>query len=113
MTSVGEILRTERTNQGLEVTEIASKLCIKERYVCAMEQDELNDLPNVFFYKSFVRQYAAIVGLDYARLQTHVEALVPREEAPAPPPPVSRLAATLRACARFLHLAEPGAPQLQ
>jgi cytoskeletal protein RodZ len=86
MASVGEILRTQRKNQGFEVTEIAAALCITSSYVCSIENDEFKNLPGIFFYKSFVKQYAAIVGVDHDVLRPCVEALVTPEEAPAPRP---------------------------
>ncbi len=68
MTSVGEMLRTERETQGREIAEIAEELCITQRYLRAIEQDDLGGLPGNFFYKSFVKQYAAILGVDEKRL---------------------------------------------
>jgi hypothetical protein len=93
MTSVGEILRTQRKTQGREVDEIAAHLCIVSGYVRSIERDDLKDLPGVFFYKSFVKQYAAAVGLDYTQLQSGVEALTALEEPPALPYPASQPAA--------------------
>jgi cytoskeletal protein RodZ len=75
MNSVGNILRTERERQGREVAEIAEALCITQRYLRAIEQDDLKSLPGTFFYKSFVKQYAAILGIDDASLQPGVSAL--------------------------------------
>jgi cytoskeletal protein RodZ len=63
MTSVGEILRRERLAQGREMSEIAEDLCITKRYLRAIEEDDLKSLPGIFFYKSFVKQYASLLGL--------------------------------------------------
>ncbi|HML17510.1 MAG TPA: RodZ domain-containing protein [Bryobacteraceae bacterium] len=85
MTSVGSILRTERERQGRDVADIADSLCITPRYVRAIEQDDFESLPGSFFYKSFVKQYAAILGVDAARLQPGIEALTsPVEPLPLP-----------------------------
>lgn len=84
MNSVGSILRAERERQGRETAEIAEELCITRRYLRAIEQDDLKSLPGSFFYKSFVKQYAAILGIDEKSLQPGVEALVAVEESPAP-----------------------------
>src|SRR5579864_5806159 len=75
MNSVGAILRTERERQSRATAEIAEELCITQRYLRAIEQDDLKSLPGTFFYKSFVRQYAAIVGIDPTSLQPGVDAL--------------------------------------
>lgn len=63
MTSVGEILRSAREGQGRTAAEIAEELCITQRYLNALEKDDLNSLPGTFFYKSFARQYAALLGI--------------------------------------------------
>jgi len=75
MNSVGTILRTERERQGRDTAEIAAELCITQRYVRAIEQDDLQNLPGSFFYKSFVKQYAAVLGVDEAPLQPGISAL--------------------------------------
>src|SRR5262249_49734123 len=75
MNSVGALLRTERERQGREMAEIAAELCITQRYLRAIEQDDLKSLPGSFFYKSFVKQYAAILGVDEKSIHQGVEAL--------------------------------------
>jgi cytoskeletal protein RodZ len=73
MTSVGEILRRERQAQGREMSEIAEDLCITQRYLRALEEDDLKSLPGTFFYKSFVKQYASLLGLDETKLPLTIE----------------------------------------
>ena len=85
MTSVGEILRRERQAQGREVPEIAEDLCITQRYLRAIEEDDIKSLPGTFFYKSFVKQYASLLGLDEEKLLTGVDELTASEE-PLPLP---------------------------
>jgi cytoskeletal protein RodZ len=85
MTSVGEILRRERQAQGREMSEIAEDLCITQRYLRALEEDDIKSLPGTFFYKSFVKQYAALLNLDEGKLQAGVDALTASEE-PLPLP---------------------------
>jgi len=76
MNSVGAILRTERERQGRATAEIAEELCITQRYLRAIEQDDLQSLPGSFFYKSFVKQYANVLGLDEKPLQAGINAIV-------------------------------------
>jgi cytoskeleton protein RodZ len=85
MTSVGEILRRERQAQGREMPEIAEDLCITQRYLRAIEEDDIKSLPGTFFYKSFVKQYAALLNLDEEKLLAGVEELTASEE-PLPLP---------------------------
>jgi transcriptional regulator with XRE-family HTH domain len=85
MTSVGNLLKTERERQGRKLAEIAEELCITQRYLRSIEQDDLKSLPGSFFYKSFVRQYAAVLGVDDALLRAGIEALTATLE-PVPLP---------------------------
>src|ERR1700691_4431176 len=95
MNSVGAILRTERERQGRETAEIAEELCITQSYLRAIEKDDLKSLPGSFFYKSFVKQYAAILGIEEKSLQPGVEALVSAEEAIVVAEAETRYASTL------------------
>src|SRR5258706_7033264 len=102
MTSVGTQLRIAREDQQRSLAEIAEDLCITQRYLRAIEEDDLASLPGVFFYKSFVRQYASILGMDPKQLQPGIEALCPstvdRVEAvvPARPRPTYSLTQPIR-----------------
>src|SRR5262249_11042325 len=75
MTSVGNVLKTERERQGRQLAEIAEELCITQRYLRSIEQDDLKNLPGSFFYKSFVKQYAAVLGVDETLIRAGVETL--------------------------------------
>jgi cytoskeleton protein RodZ len=85
MTSVGVVLRSAREKQGREMAEIAEGLCITQRYLRAIEQDDLKSLPGVFFYKSFVRQYAATLGVPDGDIQPALDSLVRSQPEPALP----------------------------
>ena len=82
MTSVGSILRSAREKQGREIAEIAEGLCITPRYLRAIEDDDLRSLPGTFFYKSFVKQYAATLGVPEQLLQPGVDSLAQEKEEP-------------------------------
>jgi cytoskeleton protein RodZ len=64
MTSVGEKLHCERIRQGIGLVALASDLKINPKYLEAIEAGSAADLPGAFFYRSFVRQYAAALGMD-------------------------------------------------
>src|SRR5215469_8577554 len=85
MNSVGAILKTERERQNLDLADLAEHLCVTQRYIRAIEQDDLNSLPGTFFYRSFVKQYAALVGVDETLLQPGVDALTGNVEPPPLP----------------------------
>jgi cytoskeleton protein RodZ len=64
MMSVGETLRRERLRQKVELAQVAQELKISSRMLEAIESDEYDKLPGGVFAKSFVRQYASLLGLD-------------------------------------------------
>src|SRR5437762_1831427 len=101
MTSVGRQLRSAREEQKRSLAEIAEDLCITQRYLRAIEEDDLASLPGIFFYKSFVKQYASILGFDRAQLQAALEALCPSpvepvNVTPVRPPPTYNLTQPIR-----------------
>jgi cytoskeleton protein RodZ len=83
MISVGNLLRSAREKQHRSVEQIADELCLLPRYLYAIEADDLPSLPGVFFYKSFVKQYARTLGMDPARLQSSLEEICSGQGAPA------------------------------
>src|SRR5579872_3135863 len=85
MTSVGSILRKERESQGREIAEIAGELCITQRYLHAIEQDDTDGVPGLFFYKNFARQYAAILGIDEGLIRPALDAVKAPEDVPPGP----------------------------
>lgn len=85
MTSVGSILRKERESQGRTIAEIAAELCITQRYLHAIEEDDTAGVPGLFFYKNFARQYAGILGIDERLILPALDALRGPEDAPPGP----------------------------
>lgn len=85
MASVGEILRSAREKQGRGIAEVAEELCITQRYLRALEEGDVAALPGIFFYKSFIRQYAQLLGIDEKLIQQGLEAVTNPLEAPVPP----------------------------
>jgi transcriptional regulator with XRE-family HTH domain len=68
MASIGDMLREAREAQGRSVADLASELCITEHYLHALERDDIQSLPGLFFYQSFARQYAAMLGLERSQV---------------------------------------------
>ena len=87
MTSVGSILREQRESQGRAIAEIAEELCITQRYLRAIEEDDLTGVPGLFFFKNFARQYAALLRVDQARIRPALDALVEPDD-PQPRPEI-------------------------
>ena len=68
MTSIGETLRRERVRQGFDVASIATRTKIGLHLIEAIEADQFDRLPGGVFARSFVRQYARLLGLDEEEL---------------------------------------------
>jgi cytoskeletal protein RodZ len=75
MIGVGEKLRRERERQGLDLEAIEKSTRIRARYLAAIEQNRMDEIPGRFFYKSFVRQYAAVLGLTPSEYEGELESL--------------------------------------
>jgi cytoskeleton protein RodZ len=61
---VGEALREARITLGASVEDMAERLRINRRYIHALEEGRLKDLPGPAYAVGFVRSYAAALGLD-------------------------------------------------
>lgn len=65
---VGTILRNERVKKGLEIEEVAKKLCIRSGYLEAIESGNYNALPQMPYSAGFVSSYAKLLGLNHTRI---------------------------------------------
>jgi cytoskeleton protein RodZ len=84
MTPIGEALRRERLRRNLDLEQISRELKIAPRFLEAIEQEKFDRLPGHVFAKSFVRQYAGLLGLDAEELAAEVQRqFEPPPEAPA------------------------------
>jgi cytoskeleton protein RodZ len=72
MTSIGEALRSERMRRNLELEQISRELKIPQRLLSAIENDKFDQLRGAVFAKSFVRQYAGLLGLDAEEMAARV-----------------------------------------
>lgn len=61
---VGEELREARLTLGASVEDMAERLKINRRYIHALEEGRVKDLPGAAYAVGFVRSYAAALGLD-------------------------------------------------
>ncbi len=61
---VGEDLREARLTLGASVDDMAERLRINRRYIHALEEGRVRDLPGNAYAVGFVRSYAAALGLD-------------------------------------------------
>jgi cytoskeleton protein RodZ len=84
MTAIGETLRRERLRRNLDLQQISQELKISPRFLDAIEAEQFNKLPGGVFAKSFVRQYARLMGLDEEEMAAEVQRIL--EPAPEPVP---------------------------
>jgi len=93
MTSIGDTLRRERIKRRLDLEGVSRELKISPRLLEAIEDERFDRLPGGVFAKSFVRQYARMLGLDeeeiVGELQRMLEPLplFPEEEPELPESP--------------------------
>ena len=83
MTSIGETLRRERMKRKLGLEGISKELKISARLLEAIENERFDKLPGGVFAKSFVRQYARLLGLDEEEIAAELRRILDPQ---APPP---------------------------
>lgn len=69
-TYIGERLKNARTQQGHTLDDLQQLTKIQKRYLIAIEENRLEDLPGDFFVNAFIRQYADVVGVSLEGQQT-------------------------------------------
>jgi len=78
MASIGETLRRERQRRNMNLDQVSRELKISSRFLQAIEEENFEVLPAGVFAKSFVRQYARMLGLDEDEAANEVQrALMP------------------------------------
>ncbi|HEV7457988.1 MAG TPA: RodZ domain-containing protein [Roseococcus sp.] len=63
-TRVGEELRDARLALGWDIQDVATQLRIRRVYLVALEEGRIGDLPSPAYAIGFIRNYAALLGLD-------------------------------------------------
>ena len=97
MNHLGERLRQQRLAMGVSLQHISEKTRIGSRYLEALEAGEFKQLPGAIFARSFVRQYAEIVGIDASGLESELQQIFPSEDLfpSLEPPPAGTLKTNL------------------
>jgi cytoskeleton protein RodZ len=85
MFTVCEVLQRARLDQGIDLATVAARTKIKAKYLQAIEADDRKSLPGGFFYKSFVHQYAKLLGVDTEAIDAEIDrVLSPDASLPLP-----------------------------
>jgi len=61
---IGQLLRHAREELRFSVAQVSQQLHIRPRYVEALEQGKLKDLPGLTYTKGYLQAYALFLGLD-------------------------------------------------
>ncbi len=85
MQSVGQKLRHVREAQGRTLEQVNSTTRISLKNLRAIEADQIAVIGSAFLYRSFVRQFAQDLKLDYADLETATQESAGRIPAPRMP----------------------------
>ena len=59
---IGESLHRYRVEQNITLEDVAAKTLIAKRVLVALEKGNLQDLPEPFYIKAFIRKYARAIG---------------------------------------------------
>ena len=81
--SVGVALHEARVMKKKSLADYASTLRIPERYLRALEEEDLSGLPGIVYEKNFIHRYALALGLSPTPLITGWSALRHNSIAPA------------------------------
>jgi cytoskeleton protein RodZ len=85
MQSVGQKLRHAREAQARTLNQVNSTTRISIQLLEAIEADDLICMSSAFLYKSFVKQFADDVQIDYQEIAADVQAMADRIPAPLMP----------------------------
>src|SRR3954451_23662486 len=64
MAELGDMLRDASTAKGLSLAEVERDTKIRAKYITALEDNHLADLPGPVYARGFLRNYAVYLGLD-------------------------------------------------
>jgi cytoskeleton protein RodZ len=109
MFAVAEVLQRARLDRGIDLATVAARTRIKTKYLQAIEADDRKSLPGAFFYKSFVHQYAAFLGVDTMAIDAEIDRVL-SVDAPLPLPRVAeqeavKMSSRSRAATKYLSYA--------
>jgi cytoskeletal protein RodZ len=64
MSRLGEILRAQREKKGITLDQAAADTRIREKFLTALEDGDVQSLPGAVYTKGFLRNYAAYLDLN-------------------------------------------------
>lgn len=83
--SLGTLLRNARESKKIILEDIATKTKININILRAIEEDDIENLPNIAYLKGFVKNFAKFVGVDPNQaIQSMEDTLQIKKETPTP-----------------------------
>jgi cytoskeletal protein RodZ len=64
LSTVGELLREARTERGFSLADAERETKIRQKYLSALEEDDVASLPGPLYVRGFLRKYALFLGID-------------------------------------------------
>src|SRR5687768_8149039 len=64
LSTVGELLREARTERGFTLADAERETKIRQKYLSALEEDDVTSLPGPLYVRGFLRKYAMFLGMD-------------------------------------------------
>ncbi len=61
----GEKLRQTRYYKKLKIEDVAKQINIRSDYIIALEEEDVDKLPNGLYAKKFLKKYSSFLGLNY------------------------------------------------
>src|SRR5581483_243221 len=86
-TPLGDLLRGERIRRGLKIEEITAATGIAGHYIRALESEQFEAIPAGVYRRSFVRQYARLLGMNEHEIVTAYQERYPEPPVPLPQMP--------------------------
>ncbi len=68
MTTVGEILKKERHDKGLLLSDIEKKIKVREKYLKALEENNWNFFSSKIYIIGILKNYSKLLGLDQKKI---------------------------------------------
>ena len=73
MSELGNKLRDARIEKGYTLNTLQQMTKIQKKYLQAIEEGQLDQMPGAFYTRAFIKQYADMVGLDSEELLIELE----------------------------------------
>jgi cytoskeletal protein RodZ len=64
LSEIGAHLRSARTKKGLSLEDVATKTLIQPRFITAIEQGKVEELPEALYVRGFIRRMAEVSGIN-------------------------------------------------